>query len=102
MGVGDGLGVEGGYLGCSLSRTDGVFGLLGEEGSVALRVGVAFGDCSGDAGGAGVRGGRRNDWRGALRTMIAAGAMRGEALGHLLLQREGRCGFRFVRGFVQW
>jgi hypothetical protein len=28
--------------------------------------------------------------------------MRGEALGHLLLEREGSCGFRFGRRFVQW
>src|SRR5216683_1095472 len=64
LGVGDGLGVESGGLGCSLSRADGLFGLLGEEGAVALRVGVA--------------------------------------LGHLLLEREGSCGFRFVLCFVQW
>jgi hypothetical protein len=28
--------------------------------------------------------------------------MSGEALGRLLLEREGSCGFRFAGGFVQW
>jgi hypothetical protein len=54
LGVGDGLGVEGCDFGGSFSGADGVFGLLGEEGAVAFRVGVAFGYGCGDAGGAGV------------------------------------------------
>jgi hypothetical protein len=54
LGVGDGLGVEGCDFGGSFSGADGVFGLLGEEGTVAFRVGVAFGYGCGDAGGAGV------------------------------------------------
>jgi len=85
LGVGDGLGVESGDLGCGLSRADGVFCLLGEEGAVALRVGIALGDGSGDAGGAGVRRGGWNDSSGAVRALAAAGAMSGETLGHLFL-----------------
>ena len=37
-----------------------------------------------------------------LADLLAKGAMSGEALGYLLLERKGSCGFRFVRGFVQW
>ena len=102
LGVGDGLGVETGNFGCSFSGADGVFGLLGEEGAVALRVGVALGDGCGDARGAAVCGGGRNDRSGAGQALGAAGAMSGEALGHLLLERKRSCGFRFIRCFVQW
>ena len=91
LGVGDGLGVESGDLGCSFSGADGAFGLLGEEGAVALGVGVALGDGGGDAGGAGVRGGGGSDGSsGVVGALVAAGAMRGEALGHLLLERKGQ------------
>ena len=56
--VGDGLSVESGDLGCGFGGADGAFGLLGEEGAVALGVGVALGDSGCDAGGASVsRGG---------------------------------------------
>ncbi len=102
LSVGDGLRVESGDLGCSFSRADRVFGLLGEEGAVALRVGVALGDCCGDTGGAGIRGSRWSNRGWAVWTLVATGAMSGEALGHLFLQFERRCGFRFVRCSVQW
>jgi hypothetical protein len=102
LGVGDSLRVESGDLGCGFSGADGVFGLLGEEGAVALRVGVALSDGGGDAGGAGACGGGCDDGGRAVGALVAAGTMRGEAVGHLLLEREGSCGFRFGRRFVQW
>jgi hypothetical protein len=101
LSVGDSLRVETGDLGCGLGGTDGVFGLLGEEGTVALRVGVTLGDGGGDAGGAGTWGGGCRDGSRDVGPLVAAGTMRGEALGHLLLEREGSCGFRFGRRFVQ-
>ena len=102
LGVGDGLRVESGDLGCGFSGADGVFGLLGEEGAVALRVGVALGDRGGDAGGAGASGDGCSDGSRAVGALVAAGTMRGQALSHLLLKRERGCGFRLVRHFVQW
>jgi hypothetical protein len=85
LGVGDGLGVASCDLGCSLCRAYGVFGLLGEEGAVALGVCVALGDGCGDSRGAGVCGGGLSDRCGVALVLGAAGAMGGEALGHLLL-----------------
>ena len=102
LGVGDGLRVETSDFGCGFSGTDGVFCLFGEEGAVALRVGVAFGDGCGDAGGAGVGGGGRSDGSWTVLSLVAAGTMGCEALGGLLLEREGSCGFRLVWRFVQW
>ena len=102
MGVGDGLGVESGDLGGGFSGADGVFGLLGQEGAVALRVGVALGYGCGDAGGAGVFGCGSSDRSRAVGLLAAAGTMRGEALGYLFFEREGGCGFRLLRCFVQW
>jgi hypothetical protein len=66
---------------------DGFLGLGGEEGAVALRLGVTLCHCCCDACGAGLSGGGDGDggsggWRGAL----AAGAMGCDALGGLLLQ----------------
>ncbi len=49
LGVGCGLGAASGGLGGGFGGADGVFGLLGEEGAVALGVGVALGDGGGDA-----------------------------------------------------
>ena len=63
LGVGDGLGVEGGDLGGGLGLADGALGFGGEEGAVALGVGVALGDGSGDAGGAGFGGRGWSDGR---------------------------------------
>jgi hypothetical protein len=101
--VGDGLSVESGDLGCSFRGANGVLGLLGEEGAVALGVGVALGDGGGDAGGASVsRGGWNDGSNGVALMLVTAGAMSGETLGHLFLQRKVSCGFRFSRGFVQW
>ena len=102
LGIGDGLRVESGDLGCSFSGADGVFCLLGEKGAVALRVSVALSDCGGDAGGAGFCGCGFGNGSRTIGALIATGTMRGEALGHLLLEREGSCGLRFVRRFVQW
>lgn len=101
--VGDGLSIESGDLGCSFCGANGVFGLLGEEGAVALGVGVTLGDSGGDAGGASVsRRGRNDGSNGVALMLVTAGAMSGETLGHLFLQRRVSCGFRFSRGFVQW
>jgi len=112
LGGGDGLGAAGGDF-CGglglLGLPDGAFGLGGQEGAVALGVGVAFGNCGGDAGSAGLCGrgaGRRNGRRGGLR-LVVAGAVGGESFGHLLFQCKGR-GRRFrLRGgcsgsFIEW
>jgi hypothetical protein len=102
LGGGDGLCVEGGDFGCGFRGADGVFGLLGEEGAVALGVGVTLGDGGGDAGGAGVGGGGCDDRRDRVAGVPgAAGAMIGEALGDLLPECKRCVGFRFVRRFVQ-
>ena len=97
--VGDGLGAAGGDLGCGLGLTDGAFGLGGEEGAIALGVGVALGYGGGDAGGAGLcRGGTERRAQSARRIAGVAGAVGGEPFGDLLLQGEGRVGgFRFRR-----
>ena len=84
---GYGAGGNGGDLGCSFGLADGGLGLGGEEGAVALGVGVALGDGCGDARGASA--GRRVDGRGRRRGgggLWAAGAMGGEALGYLLAE----------------
>ena len=56
LGLGDGAGVEGGDLGGGFGLADGALGFFGEEGAVALGLGVALGDGGGDAGGAGLGG----------------------------------------------
>jgi hypothetical protein len=84
--VGHGLSVESGDLGCGFCGANGVLGLLGEEGAVALGVGVSLGDGGGDAGGASVsRRGRNDGSNGVALMLVTAGAMSGETLGHLFL-----------------
>ena len=102
MSLSYGLGVESRDLRGCFGLADGGFGLLGEEGAVALGVGVALGNGGCDARCAGARGSVRCIriyWSGCA--LGAAGAMRGEALGCLLFQSE-RNGFRLGLGFVQW
>ena len=101
--VGNCLCGGGSDLGGRFGPTDGRFGFGGEEGTVALGVGVAFSYCGGDAGCAGLCGSGRSDrGDGVGRALGAAGTMSGEAFCYLLLQVEGGCGSRFGCGFVQW
>jgi hypothetical protein len=89
LGVGDCLGVASCDFGGSLGFADGGFGLRGEKGAVALRVGVALGDGGSDAGGSRVCRLRSGDGdcvaAGPLR---ATGSVRGEALGDLFFEGE--------------
>jgi hypothetical protein len=102
LGVGDGLSVDCRDLGGGLCLLDSAFGFGGEEGAVALRLRVPFGDSGGNAGGTGFSWSGWDDvGGGATGEPGAAGAMGGEALGCLLLQTEGSGSFRFGCGFVQ-
>jgi hypothetical protein len=108
LGFGDGAGVEGGNFGGGFGLADGGLGLGGEEGAVALGVGVAFRDGGGDAGGAGAGGRGDGDGRGSGgRGALAAGTMRSEAGGDLLLEvylpfeSEG-FGSVFLRVLAEW
>ena len=86
LGVGDGLGVEGGNLCGGFGLVDCGFGLGGKEGAVALRMGVALCDGGGDARGAGVGGSWTVDRSyGVTHGLGTACAMSGESLGYLLL-----------------
>src|SRR6266851_3298355 len=92
LGFGNGLGLA-----------DGALGLFGEEGAIALGLGVAFGDGGGDLGSTAfrVRGLGDGGYGGACGAG-AASAVGGEAFGYLLLEGKG-CGgcFRFAEGLVQ-
>ena len=90
MGCGHGQGVYGGDVGGGFGLADGGLGLGGEEGAVALGVGVALGYGGGDASGAGARRGGDGSgrWR-CGRVSLAAGAVGGEAGGDLLLEGFG-------------
>ena len=86
--VGYGLCVEGGELGV-FGIANGSFGFGGEEGAVALGLGVTFGDGGGDLGGACACGsGDEGRGGGARGVALAAGAMGGYALGGLLLEGD--------------
>jgi hypothetical protein len=103
LGVGYGLGVDGCDLGCGLCLVDGAFCFGGEEGAVALGVGVSFGDSGGDAGGTDFGWGGWDDVSdGAAGALGATSTMSGETFGGLLFQAEGGSSFRFGSGFVQW
>jgi hypothetical protein len=91
LGCGDGLGVERGDFGCGAGLLGGAFGLGGQEGAIALGVGVALGDGGCDLRGAGVGGACGLDCGGLRGVAAAAAAMRGEALGDLGAQGLGRC-----------
>lgn len=93
--LGSGFGLSSGFLGF----TYGASGLFGEEVVVGLGMGVALGDCGGDTGTWRCGGVGLSDRSGGAGS---AGAMRGEALGDLLLKREGLEGrVLFSGGFVQ-
>jgi hypothetical protein len=109
LGVGGCLGTSSRGLGGGFSGADCVFSLLGEEGAVALGVGVTLGNCCSNAGGAGVCRGNCDRGPRAIVGVGAACAMGGETLSYLLLQRKGSCGcgfrfggFRLALVFVQW
>ena len=90
MGCGYGEGVYGRDVGGGFGLADGGLGLGGEEGAVALGVGVTLGYGGGDARGAGARrsgDGRGRRWGG--RVSLAAGAVSREAGGDLLLEGFG-------------
>jgi hypothetical protein len=107
LGVGDSLSAACGCLRGVFGCADGVCGLLGEKGAVALGVGVAFGDCGGDAGGAYVGRCGPGDWSREVAGVLATatGAMCGEALSYLFLESKMglglHFGFPFVPGFVE-
>jgi hypothetical protein len=105
--LGDGLGVAGSDFGCGfglasdgVGLADGTFSLFGQEGAVALGLGVAFRNGSCDAGGS-LAGGRRGRRCSRAGRAGAAGTVSREAFGDLLLESEGleRC-FCFAGGFV--
>jgi hypothetical protein len=77
-------------FGCGLRLLNGSFGLGGEEGAVALRLGITLGYGGGDLSSARLGRGGANDRRcrrGRLLSMT--GAMCGETLGYLLLEGKG-------------
>ena len=90
LGCGDGQGVDGGDVRGGFGLADGGLGFGGEEGAVALGVGVALGYCGGDAGGPGARGSGDGSGRGRSGGVsLAAGAMGGETRGDLLFEGLG-------------
>ena len=103
LGLGNGPGVEDCDFCGGFGLTDGSLCFFGEEGAVALGLGVAFGDGGGDLGGAGF-GGRR--WSYGCGSVAggagATGAVSCEALGHLLLEGEGGGCFHLAGSFVWW
>ena len=97
LGGGDGLSIEGGDFGSGAGLLDGALGLGGEEGTIALGMGIALGDSGGDTRGAtgGRLGGRGSGCTAGLRGATAA-AMRGQAFGNL--SAKGRGGGRAGHG----
>jgi hypothetical protein len=86
LSVGNCLCGGGSNLSGCFGPTDGGFGFGGEEGTVALGVGVAFSYRGGDAGCASPCSSRRNDGGVGRGTALgAAGTMSSKPFGYLLL-----------------
>jgi hypothetical protein len=99
LGLGDGLGVERGDLGCGLGLLGGALGLRGKVRAIAEGVSVSLGYGGGDAGGARGDGGCGRECAGECRLgRGSTAAMCGEAFSDLATEGPGGGGRHSAAG----